>query len=107
MHVLSSIFSIDLIAIDVRIYMFFDKTPTNNFPFASFSLVQFLLIVLSVKVTSISNGSLAWVAYSQGCASAGSRAHLVIEPGPSIERTHIFSLLLISELIFSVLYNIL
>ena len=72
--------------IDVRIDMFLNKTPTNNFPFASFPLVQFLLTVLSVKVTSISNGILAWVAYSQRHASAGSRAYLVIEFGSSIFR---------------------
>ena len=46
--------------------------------------MQFLLIVLSVKVTYIRNGCLAWVAYSQGCASDDSRAHLVIESGSSI-----------------------
>ena len=50
------------------------------FFFASFPLVQFLL-----TVTDISNGSLAWVASSQGRASAGSRAYLVIESGPPIE----------------------
>ena len=58
MHALSSIFSIrkpfnaheeTLLSIDVRIYMFLHKTPTNNFPIASFPLVQFLLIVLSVS----------------------------------------------------------
>ena len=81
---MSCLFSVDLMPIDVRIYMFLNKTPTNNFPFASFPLVQFLLIVLSVKVTAISNRSLAWVAYSQGRASAGSRAHLVIKYGPSM-----------------------
>ena len=65
-------------------FMFLNKTPTNNFPFANFPLVQFLLIVFSVKVTHISNGTLASVAYSQGRASADSRAHLVIESGPLI-----------------------
>ena len=74
---MNCLFSVDFMAIDVRIYMFLNKTSTNNFPFASFPLVQFLLIVLSVKVTYISNDCLAWVAYSQGRASAGSRAHLV------------------------------
>ena len=70
--------------IDVRIYMFLNKTPTNNFLLASFTLVQFLLIVLSVKGTYIRNGSQAWVAHSEGRALAGSRAHLVVESGPSI-----------------------
>ena len=78
------LFSVDLMPIDVRIYMFLKKTPRNNFPFASFPLVQFLLIVLPLKVTSISNGSTAWVAGSQGRAWAGSCAHLVIEFDPSI-----------------------
>ena len=41
--------------IDVRIYMFLNITLTNNLPFESFPLVQFLLIVLFVKVTYISN----------------------------------------------------
>ena len=68
--------------------MFFNKTPTNNYFFSSFPLVQFLLIVLSVKVTYINNEILAWVAYSQGRASAGSRAYLVIESDPSIEKNH-------------------
>ena len=44
--------------------------------------LQFLLIVLSVKVTYISNRSQAWVAYSQRRASGGSHAHLVIESDP-------------------------
>ena len=69
--------------IDVRIHMFLNKTRTNNLPIASFPLVQFLSIALSVKVGYISNGILTWVAYYQGRASAGSRAHLVIESGPS------------------------
>ena len=46
-------FSIDSIPIDVRIHTFLNKTPTNNFSFESFPLGQFLLIVLSVKVTYI------------------------------------------------------
>ena len=79
------LFSVDLMPIGVKIYMFLNKTPTNKFRFASFPLVQFLLIVLSVEVTSINNGTQAWVAYSQGRASAGSHAHLVIEFGPSIQ----------------------
>ena len=77
-------FSIDLMPIDVRIYMFFNPTPTNIFPFASFPFVQFLLIVLPFKVTSIKKGVSAWVAYFQGRASAGSHAHLVIKSGTSI-----------------------
>ena len=76
-------FSIDLIPIDVRIYTFLNKTPKNNYLFESFPLVQFLLIVLSVKVTYIRNECLAWVAYSQGRASNNSRAHQVIESRPS------------------------
>ena len=87
---MNCLFSVDLMPIDVRIYMFLNKTPTNNFPFASFPLVQLLLIVLSVNVTYISNGSLQWVAYSQGRVSAGSRAHLVIESGPS-NNSHILT----------------
>ena len=82
-------FSIDLIPIDVRIHTFFNKTRTNNFPIESFSLQQFLLIVLSVKVTYIRNGCLAWVAYSQGRALDDSRAILVIESGPSIMKNHL------------------
>ena len=78
---MNCLFSVDLIPIDVRIYMFLNKTPTISFPFASFPLMQFLLIVLFAKV---SYDALPWVAYSQGRASAGSRAHLVIESGPSI-----------------------
>ena len=77
-------FSIDLIPIDVRIHTFLNKTPTKNFPFESFPLGEFLLIVLSVKVTYIKNASLAWVAYSQGRASDYSRAYLVIGSSPSI-----------------------
>ena len=65
--------------IDVRISMFLNKTPTNDFLFASFPLVQFLFKVLSVKGTYISNANLACVAYTLGRGSAGSRAHLVIE----------------------------
>ena len=61
--------------------MFLNKIPANHFPFASFPLVQFLLIVFPLKVTSISNTCPAGVAYSQGRAWAGSRAHLVIESG--------------------------
>ena len=75
---MNCLFSVDLMPIDVRNYMFLNKTPTNNFPFANFPLVQLLLIVLSVKITDISNGSPAWVAYSQGRALVGSRAHRVI-----------------------------
>ena len=60
---MNCLFSVDLILINVRLYMFLNKTPTKNLPFASFPLVQFLSIVLFVKVTYISNGSLAWVAY--------------------------------------------
>ena len=71
--------------IDVRIHMFLNQTPTNNFPFASFPLVQFLLIVLPLKFTSIKNECPAWVAYCQGHAWAASHTHLVIESGPSIE----------------------
>ena len=63
---------------------FLKKTPTNDFPFESFPLGQFLLTVLSVKVKYIRNWCSAWVAYSQGRASDDSRAHLVIEFGPSI-----------------------
>ena len=82
---MNCLFSVDLMPIDVRINMFLNKTPTNNFPFASFPLVQFLLIILSVKVTYISNEGLPLVAYSQGRAPASSRAHLmVIEFGPSL-----------------------
>ena len=65
--------------IDARIHRFL-----NNFPFESFRLVQFLLMVLSVNVTYIRNGCLAWVAYSQGRTSDDSRAHLLIEFDPSI-----------------------
>ena len=81
---MNCLFSIDLMLIDARIHTFLNKTPTNNFPFESFPLVQFLLIVLSVKVTYNRNECVARVAYSQGCASDDSRAHLVIESGPSI-----------------------
>ena len=52
-------FSTDSIPIDVIIYTFLNKTPTNNFPFKSFSLRKFLVIVLSIKVTYIRNGCLA------------------------------------------------
>ena len=81
---MNCLFSVDLMAIDVRIYIFLNKTLTNNFPFERFPLVQCLLIVLSIEVTYISNGCQGWVAYSQGRASAGSHAHLVIEFGPSL-----------------------
>ena len=81
---MNCLFSVDLILIDARVLPFLNKTPADNFPFISFSSVQFLLIVLFVKVTYIRNGCLAWVAYSQGRASDDSRAHLVIESGPSI-----------------------
>ena len=61
--------------VNVRIYMFLNKIPRNNFLFVSFPLVQFLLIVSPLKVTSISNGSPAGVAYSQGRAEQV-RAHI-------------------------------
>ena len=74
---MNCLFFIDLIPIDVKIHTFLNKTPTKNFSFESFPLVQFLLIILPVKVTYNRNG---WVAYSQGRASDDSRAHLVSEP---------------------------
>ena len=67
---MNCLFSIDFMPIDVRIYMFLNKTLSNNVPFESFPLLQFLLIVLCVKVTYISNGSQTLVAHSQRRASA-------------------------------------
>ena len=81
---MNCLFSVDLMLIEARIHTFLKKIPTNNIPFKSFALVQFLLIDVSVKVTYIRNGCLTWVAHSQGRASDDSRAHLVIESGPSI-----------------------
>ena len=48
---MNCLFSVDLMLIDASIHTFLNKTPPNNFPFESFPLVQFLLVVLSVKVT--------------------------------------------------------
>ena len=59
-------------------------TKHQQFPLCKF-FVSAIFINSFVRQSHISNGSLAWVAYSQGRASADSRAHLVIEFGPSID----------------------
>ena len=57
---------------------------TNKpFPLCKFS-VSAIFIHSFVRQSHFSNGIQAWVAYSQGRASAGSRAHLVIKSGYSI-----------------------
>ena len=68
-------FSIDLIPIDMTIHTFLNETPTNDFPFENFPLGQFLLIVLSVKVTYIRNRYLGGLHTLRGALQT-TRAHI-------------------------------
>ena len=64
---MNCLFSVDLMLIDARIHTFLNKTPTNNFPFESFPLVQFLLIVLCISYIYYK-----WMS-SVGCILSGAR----------------------------------